>query len=225
MAKIRAVLFDMGGTLVKPEPTPKIFEKILKAHGINMSTERINIATEKAKEKLDIKRMAELGENFWTNFNLIVLEYLEIKDNALTLAKAIDREWWEYADISLYPDALAVLHKLRERKVKIGIITNTFKYDLEKVLSKLNLKDFFDIEVTIDVAGRAKPEKEIFVYALNKLGLKPAEALFVGDEFESDYEGALKAGLNALLIDRENKIDKNIKKITSLKEILPIIGN
>ncbi|MGQ9641121.1 MAG: HAD family hydrolase [Candidatus Bathycorpusculaceae bacterium] len=130
---------------------------------------------------------------------------LEIKDNALTLAKAIDREWWEYADTSLYPDALAVLHKLRERKVKIGIITNTFKYDLEKVLSKLNLKGFFDIEVTIDVAGKAKPEKEIFIYALNKLGLKPAEALFVGDELEVDYEGALKAGLNALLIDRENK--------------------
>ncbi|MEM3442989.1 MAG: HAD-IA family hydrolase, partial [Candidatus Bathyarchaeia archaeon] len=153
-----------------------------------------------------------------------VLEYLGIKDSAIKLAEAIDREWWEYAEISLYPDAQTVLQKLKERKVKIGVVTNTFQYDLEKVLSKLNLKGFFDVEACIDVAGKAKPEKEIFIYALNKLNLQPDEVLFVGDEFEADYEGALKAGLKALLIDRENKIDKkDIKKIGSLEEILPII--
>ncbi|MEM3731801.1 MAG: HAD family hydrolase [Candidatus Bathyarchaeia archaeon] len=224
MAKIRAVLFDLGGTLAKPEPTPKIFEKILKAHGISIPIEKIIFAAEKAGEKLDVKRMSELGVNFWINFNLIVLEYLGIKDNAIKLAEAIDREWWEYAEISLYPDAQTVLQKLKERKVKIGVVTNTFQYDLEKVLSKLNLKGFFDVEACIDVAGKAKPEKEIFIYALNKLNLQPDEVLFVGDEFEADYEGALKAGLKALLIDRENKIDKkDIKKIGSLEEILPII--
>ncbi len=223
MAKIRAVLFDMGGTLVKPEPTPKVFKKILKAHGIILPIEKISKATEKAREKLGIEKMMELGNKFWVNFNFIVLKYLGIKDYVLPLAEAIDREWWEYANISLYPEVLEVLHKLRERKMKIGIITNTFKYDLEKVLSKLNLKDFFDIETCVDVAGKAKPDKEIFNYALEKLGLQPTEAVFVGDELEIDYEGALKAGLNTFLIDRENKVDRNIKRIRNLKEILNFI--
>ncbi|MEM3580367.1 MAG: HAD family hydrolase [Candidatus Bathyarchaeia archaeon] len=223
MAEIKAILFDMGGTLVKPEPTPKVFEKILKAHGIIKPIEKISKAVEKAREKLDVDKMIELGAKFWVNLNLIVLESLGIKDVALPLAEAIDREWWEYADISLYPEVPEVLQKLRERSLKTGIITNTFKYDLEKVLLKLNLKGFFDVEVCIDVAGKAKPEKEIFNYALKKLGLQPAEAVFVGDEFEIDYEGALKAGLNAFLIDRENKVDGNIRKIRNLNEILHFI--
>ncbi|MEM3769666.1 MAG: HAD family hydrolase [Candidatus Bathyarchaeia archaeon] len=224
MVKIRAVLFDMGGTLVKPEPTPKVFEKILKAYGTIKPIEKISEAAEKAREKLDVEKMMEFGSKFWVSLNLIVLNYLRIKNDALPLAEAIDREWWEYAEITLYPEVPEVLQKLRERKMKMGIITNTFKYDLEKVLSKLNLKGFFDVEVCIDVAGKAKPEKEIFNYALKKLGLQPSEVVFVGDEFEIDYEGALKAGLNAFLIDRENKIvDGNIKKIKNLKEILHFV--
>ncbi|MEM3565565.1 MAG: hypothetical protein QXK18_01650 [Candidatus Bathyarchaeia archaeon] len=47
--------------------------------------------------------------------------------------------------------------------------------------------------------------------------------MFVGGEFDIDYEGALKAGLNAFLITRENKFDENIKKIKNLKEILHFI--
>lgn len=223
MTKIKAVIFDVGGTLVKVESTPKTFQEILKTHGIHMPIEIISKATEKAKEKLDAKRMAEIGPKFWASFNLMILEHLKIKDDVLTLAEAIDREWWDYAGVSLYPEAPAVLHKLRERKLKIGIISNSFKADLEKVLSKLNLKGFFDIEVTIDVAGKAKPDKEIFVYALEKLKVQPIEVLFVGDEFEADYEGALKAGLNTLLIDRENKIGKHVRKIRNLDEILRFI--
>jgi len=220
MHKIKAILFDIGGTLVKTEPMHETFKRILKAKGIDLPPEKITIALEKTKKELDIKKMPELRQDFWLKFNLIALENLGIKYDILSLAKAIDKEWWDYAKISLYPEALTVLHKLKEKHLKIGIVTNSFQIDMEKGLSKLNLRGLFDVEVNIDSAGKAKPAKEIFMFAVRKLCLQLSEVLFVGDEIETDYKGALNAGLQAMLIDRENKANKHIKKMRNLQEIL-----
>jgi len=54
--------------------------------------------------------------------------------------------------------------------------------------------------------------------------VKPYEALFIGDRIEEDYNGAKNAGIKALLIDRENKIEKNMDKIQSLEEIFEKLG-
>lgn len=88
--------------------------------------------------------------------------------------------------------------------------------------TKLN-PDYFDVVVTVNTICRMKPEKEIFDHALRVLNVAPNEALFVGDTVEYDYEGARKAGLRALLIDREDKINGNIAKIRDLREILALI--
>ncbi|MEM3597092.1 MAG: HAD family hydrolase [Candidatus Bathyarchaeia archaeon] len=221
--QIKAVLFDLGGTLVHVEPAPEIFYKILKVHGIECSVAEISKAWEKANKQLGIEKMADFGARFWVEFNLLVLEGLGIKENALFLAEEIDREWWEYANFSLYPEALTVLKKLREKGLKVGVITNSLRADVEKVLKKLGLESFFDVKVCVDVAGKAKPAKEIFIYACEKLGLQPKNVLFVGDDAKIDYEGARKAGLNALLIDMDEKQTCNVKKIKSLQEILSVI--
>ncbi len=160
----------MGETLVGAEPVSETFHKILKLHGVELPKEKIEASLEKAREKLNMNKMAELGNRFWVKFNLHVLKGLEIKENPLPLAEAIDRQWWEHANISLYPEVLKVLHKLKEKCLKIGIITNTLQADAEKVLSKLELSTFFDLIVSVDMAGKAKPSKEIFIYAAKRLG-------------------------------------------------------
>jgi putative hydrolase of the HAD superfamily len=119
---------------------------------------------------------------------------------------------------------LEVLRKLKENGLKVGIITNTLQTDVEKVLSKLGLPDFFDLVVSVDMAGKAKPAKEIFMYAAKRLKLKPQEMLFVGDDLEIDYEGAKKAGFKALIVDRETKVTQNVEKIKNLKEILRLLS-
>jgi len=220
MNKIRAILFDMGGTLVKVESIPETYRRILKAYGIELPIEKVTMAWEEANKKLDVKRMPELGRSFWVEINLLVLKHLGIKCNVLPLAEAMDREWWDYAKTSLYPEMLTVLRELKEKQLKIGIITNSFQSDMKKILSKFNLEGFFDIEVSIDSIGKVKPEKEIFLYAVEKLGLQPKGVLYVGDSLEVDYKGAIEAGLNALLVDRENKMNQDIKKIRNLREIL-----
>lgn len=130
----------------------------------------------------------------------------------------------DYSDVALYPDATETLDNLKQRGVKIGIITNALQTDLAKIMLKTKLNpDYFDVVVTVNTICRMKPEKEIFDHALRVLNVAPNEALFVGDTVEYDYEGARKAGLRALLIDREDKINGNIAKIRDLREILALI--
>ena len=63
------------------------------------------------------------------------------------------------------------------------------------------------------------------LYAVKKLNIKPCEALFVGDSLKNDYFGALKAGLRAILIDRNSIVDdkSNLAKINDLREIIDLI--
>ena len=79
---------------------------------------------------------------------------------------------------------------------------------------------FFDVTVGADVARKPKPYKEIFLYALNMLGVLPQDALFVGDNPELDYEAAEKVGLKPLLIDRDDVIHEEIRKIRDLREVV-----
>jgi len=147
------------------------------------------------------------------------LDKLGIRENTQSLATTIAEEWWDYADARLYPDAKETLKQLKSMGLKIGIVTNGLQSDINEVLRKVGLNNFFDVAVGIDALGKTKPNKEIFLYALKKLGATPQKALFVGDQIETDYEGARKAGLRALLIDREGKTRKKVKKIRSLEEI------
>ena len=62
---------------------------------------------------------------------------------------------------------------------------------------------FFDAVVYSSAAGSAKPDRRIFQHALDQLLVAPAEALHVGDSRTADYEGALAAGLTAVLLRRD----------------------
>jgi putative hydrolase of the HAD superfamily len=207
---IKAVLFDMGGTLITAatlEEVIKIYDKILQAYGMSYSLDRIAKAHQKASRQLDISRLADVGKDFWVMFNLILLKDLGMdKNQALDLAKTIDREWWDYADVELYPDVLPVLHELKARKLKLGIVSNGLESDIEHVMKKVNLEGFFDVEVGVDTFMCMKPNREVFLKTLKLLQVSPKETLFVGDSLENDYEGARNAGIRALLISRRNNV-------------------
>ena len=139
------------------------------------------------------------------------------------LADIVSDEWWEKADLELFPEVKDTLLMLRSQGLKLGIVTNGFRRDIKDILFMVGLTDQFDATVGVDDVGKPKPEKKIFLYALEKLSINPQEALFVGDNIELDYKGAEKSGLKPLLIDRNNKNFGDIKKIRNLKEVTQFI--
>ncbi len=216
---MRAVLFDLGGTLIDTADIFEIWRRTLEAHGIKRSLREISLAHKEIEKQLDPKDYPRLSDEFYITWNLHILEKLGIRKNVQSLARKISGEWWDHSDVRLYPDAEEALKQLKKMGLKMGLVTNGFQSDIDQILPKVGLANFFDVTVGVDAVGKTKPDREIFLYTLKKLGVSPQAALFVGDQMETDYEGARKAGLKALLIDREDRIRKKVKKIRSLKQI------
>jgi FMN phosphatase YigB (HAD superfamily) len=84
-----------------------------------------------------------------------------------------------------------------------------------------------EVEVIADsyVVGYAKPAHEIFDFALNVMGLRPPEALYVGDSVWSDVEGAASVGLTALHFDPLRLCpSRDHPHLTSLTEAATFVG-
>ena len=222
--RVKAVLFDLGGTLIKTAEGPEIYKRILKRFGVNVTSDEILKAHRANEEEFDIaKGQLEFGQDFWIKWNLRVLERIGITENIEYLAQKVDELWWDHADLEVYSDVFPMLAQLRTNGVKLGLVTNGLKRDFEYLLKRMELADCFDVVVGMDTCDKAKPDKEIFLFALNKLGIHPEQALFVGDSVKNDYKGAEGAGMKPLIIDREGKAPSNVDKIESLTALLSLL--
>lgn len=222
--QIKAVLFDLGWTLVNIMESPEINRRILETYRVEVTANEISKALKAIEKEYDIfEGMIQMGDDFWIRFNLKLLEEIGVQENKEFLAKKIFELWWEYADLEVYPDVIETLVQLKARGVKTGVITNGLRRDFEQILGKVKLTDFFDVVVGIDTCNKAKPDKEIFLHAVNMLDVSPEQAIFIGDSVKYDYEGAKHAGLKSLLIDREGKVSESIDAIRSLAEVLQYI--
>jgi putative hydrolase of the HAD superfamily len=220
---LRAVLFDLGGTLIKTAPIPEIFHRILAVHGVKVKVQPNQQDLEEimAQTGLDDYRLP--FEKFWRIYNAKALRRMGLKGNLDKLADAVSDEWWDHADLKLHADVRDTLKALRKKNLKIGLVTNGFRKDLEEILSRTGLAGQFDVTVGIDDVGKPKPEKEIFLYALKRLGVSASQALFVGDHPQADYEGAKAVGMKPLLVDRDNTACGPFEKIAALTEVLKYI--
>jgi putative hydrolase of the HAD superfamily len=99
----------------------------------------------------------------------------------------------------------ALLESLRGR-VKIGLASN-FDHGptAHAILRRDGIADLFDATVVSADLGRRKPHPAIFREALGRLDVVPGEALYVGDTFADDVEGALGAGMDVAWLDANGR--------------------
>ncbi|OIO06364.1 hypothetical protein AUJ27_04295 [Candidatus Falkowbacteria bacterium CG1_02_37_44] len=91
-------------------------------------------------------------------------------------------------------------------------------------IKKLGLEKFAQV-FTPKETKFLKPDKRAFLAVLEKLKVKPEEALMVGDEIERDLIPAKNLGMEVILIDRKNKIENaQFEKINSLGELKQVLG-
>jgi putative hydrolase of the HAD superfamily len=101
-----------------------------------------------------------------------------------------------------YPDVAAALVTLRARGLSIVVVSN-WDHSLHERLAETGLAPLVDAAVASAELGCAKPDPAIFEHALALAGATPATALHAGDGIEEDVEGALAAGLRAVLVARD----------------------
>jgi putative hydrolase of the HAD superfamily len=73
--------------------------------------------------------------------------------------------------------------------------------------------------IASSAVGTAKPGRRIFEAALEAMGAAASEGLHVGDSLEDDYHGATRAGIRAVLLDRQRKAYNGVIRIETLHEL------
>ena len=188
---IRAVIFDWGGTLT-PWHTVDASEAWVAGAGDPALGARLHAAELELWQRSQSEhRSATLSDVFGT----AGLEY-----DAEMAARY--HEWWEphtYID----PDAAPLFIALRERGIKVGVLSNTIwpRHEHERIFARDGITAHIDADVyTSDIAW-TKPHPEAFAAALAAVGVSdPSTAVFVGDRPWDDIHGAKSAGMRAILI-------------------------
>ncbi len=94
------------------------------------------------------------------------------------------------------PGAVEAVKLLKEKGFKLAVLSNTIHGEVERSLLKsYGLDRYFDVIGLSCELGVRKPRRDIFSWVVNRLGLRPADVLHIGDDVRADVVGALGAGL------------------------------
>jgi putative hydrolase of the HAD superfamily len=218
---LKAILFDIGWTLIYPKPTRKeATEKYLLSLGYTFPAEELEAARRAAMDFYEERRwQPEAAQDivqFWNAFYKIFIERLGIDDPHLPMA--FNKFAKDAIQYHRYADSLPVLRELRRRGYLIGAVSN-WSAELPSILENLRLIDHFDTLVISDLVGYHKPEPDIFKYALHSLGVDASAVVHIGDDLEADVEGARQGGIQPIWLDR-GATGNNTNRIQSLDELL-----
>ncbi len=95
-----------------------------------------------------------------------------------------------------------LMEHLRNCGYRIHMTSNGFHEVQYKKLEACGLKDYFDTIVLSEEAGANKPSAAFFDYAFRVTGAQKESTLMIGDNFNTDILGALKAGISAIYFNR-----------------------
>lgn len=223
----RGIFFDAGNTLLRVHPSlGVVYSEAARLYGLELEPEAIEAAFRdiwgRTAPLVDNEghRLSYDKERDWWRF--LVREVF----NSLGTIDRFD-DFFNYLFIRfaqsdcwrLYEDVPEVLDLLKSTGVKLAIISN-WDSRLPALCDELGISRYFDAVVVSALVGYEKPHPEIFRIALNQTGLTPAETLYVGDDPFLDYQGARKAGMSSLHLDRVARFAPHPDRITSLKEVL-----
>jgi HAD superfamily hydrolase (TIGR01509 family) len=117
---------------------------------------------------------------------------------------------WQIAgkNLLLFPDVAPSIMKLKREGYKVGLLSNTDCFSTE-VFRNAGHGQLFDAMVFSYEAGVLKPNSNIFRIVLNRLGVRPNEAMMVGDNINDDVIAASSLGMDAVLIKRRDTANFN----------------
>lgn len=189
---IRAVLFDLDGTLLDRRATFQRHLKHLIAHHPDLFDEGISTGL--------LDRLEEMDNNGYEDRRSYYRRVAEVLGLAAQSAGRL-LEYFEECfpeECVPMPHVQETLSGLARRGYRLGLITNGREKVQSRKLDGLGIREYFDVVVISEVVGVRKPDSRIFEVALAGLGVEASEAAYIGDNPEPDVLGANGSGLMAI---------------------------
>jgi 2-haloacid dehalogenase len=191
---IKAVVFDAYGTLCDTHSVATVTEAAFPGHG-ELITQVWRI------KQLEYSWLRSLMQQY-EDFAVVTRDALAYTLRILGLscdAATFDRIMDKYLALDLYPDALAALSAMKDRK--LAILSNGSPAMLEPLVANTGLDRLLDATISVDPAKVFKPSPQAYALIESTLGIGPAEVLFVSSN-PWDICGAKSFGLTAAWIER-----------------------
>jgi putative hydrolase of the HAD superfamily len=203
---IRAAFFDVDFTLIYPGPTfqGEGYRTFCARYGMEVDVTRFERGVASAARFLDGEDAPYDAEVFVAYTRHIIEQMGGLGDRLDECAREIYDEWAHCHHFSLYDEVPAVLRGLSAAGVHIGLISNSHRC-LRSFQLHFDLQGLVAAAVSGPEHGFMKPNPSIFRAALQLVNVKPDEAVMVGDSLRQDVEGALRAGMRAVLLHRSEE--------------------
>jgi HAD superfamily hydrolase (TIGR01549 family) len=210
-AKLEAVIFDLGGTLmffdgdwgdVVLQGDLRLMQAV-QAAGMSVDEKTFPIRFRTQLQDYYVERETEFIE-YTTAYILrqVLAEYgyLSVSDgvvrDVLAAMYTVTQSYWKPD-----PEAHSALEVLKEKGYRLGLISNAGDdADVQQLLDQARLRPYFEAILTSAAEGIRKPNPKIFWTALNHIETHPSKAAMVGDTLGADILGAQNAGLFSVLV-------------------------
>ena len=197
---IRAILFDMGGTLDGDgQHWLDRFVSLYHGAGVTLPRETLRSAFDEAERRANLDQTIASSD-----FRQMIALYVK----------------WQLAHLGLTNDRLEdhlitgfsapvrkaananvrLLAELKERGFELGVVSNGCG-NVENLCADFGYAPFLSVIVDSRRIGVAKPDPGIFVHAAEKLGRNPAEIMMVGDSFDRDVRPAKQIGMKTAWLE------------------------
>lgn len=186
---IKAITFDLDNTLID-------FMKMKKASSNAaakaMVKAGLNMKVRKAEKELFEEYIKDIeGNHAFQDF----LKKHDIHDERILAAAINAHTLTKLKYLKPFPNVKPVLKKLKEKGLKLAIVTDAPRLKAFQRLDAMGIVDFFDVVVGIEDTGKMKPSPFPFKKALKMLGVEPKEAIHIGDWPDKDILGAKRLGM------------------------------
>ncbi len=215
-----AVLLDSGGVLIGPVGgrwNPRVdFEEVVGRRVGELPPDLLSAAIEAG----DAFLVAADGTPSRDEYHRVLLDLLGVEASPELLAE-LDAPVDPATVVEPYPEVVKVLDDLRERGVRLAVVSDAWP-TLPELHAGVGLAGYFDAYAISAVLGCTKPDPRMYRHASDALGVEPRRCLFV-DDSPPLVEAALVLGYQGCAVLRDGSCHDSILSITDLRGLLELI--
>jgi putative hydrolase of the HAD superfamily len=188
---IKAVLFDLDGTLLNRDASVKLF--------INRQYDRLFEWVGHIQKEKYMNRFIVLDSRGYVWKDKVYQQLVEEFKIKMTWEELLEDYIQEFRNHCVpFPHLISMLEELKSNNLLLGIITNGYgKFQMDNVKA-LGIEKYTDLILVSEWEGMKKPDPQIFQRALKKLHISPEETVFIGDHPDNDVKAAQQVGIKGI---------------------------